>query len=179
LTQNRHASSSALMCTTFFPSKGARLTVQFNLFKPAPCSTALLSTSWTAPLVHPVANPSLNASLLEVRLFSEPPAYWPPPLPHPPLVAQDLVVLHHEVVEETAQGGGRRHSATLLAFGESGSLRGGHPATAMATTVGLPVAIGAQVGRQRRGLLPMVKQVRSCFPGVGSLGPLPDSASCC
>jgi hypothetical protein len=90
VTQNRHASSSHLMCTTFFLSKGARLTVQFNLFRPAPCSTALPSTSWTAPLVHPVANPSLNAPLLRSPTHFSPsllrtgrrPDIVPPPAGH-------------------------------------------------------------------------------------------------
>ena len=55
------------------------------------------------------------------------------------------MLLHHDVVEETAEGGRRRHSATLVAVGEAEGRHGGQPATAMAKTVGLPVAIAAQV----------------------------------
>lgn len=60
-------------------------------------------------------------------------------------LVQDMVLLHHDVVEETAGGGRRRHSATLVAVGESEGRHGGQPVTAMAKTVGLPVAIAAQV----------------------------------
>ncbi|CAM6098157.1 unnamed protein product [Calypogeia fissa] len=61
---------------------------------------------------------------------------------------QDLVLLHHEL--EVAFDGGptERHTATLLTLGETANSCGnspGGPQSAMARTVGLTVAIGAQL----------------------------------
>lgn len=62
---------------------------------------------------------------------------------------QDMVLLHHEM--EIAYQDGRpteKHSATLLEFGELGPPKNSpfqKPQTAMACTVGLPAAIGAQL----------------------------------
>ncbi|MEM6793163.1 MAG: saccharopine dehydrogenase C-terminal domain-containing protein, partial [Acidobacteriota bacterium] len=74
-------------------------------------------------------------------------------LPLPP-TARDLVVLHHEIearFEGGASPGRERILSTFVHHGEPGGL------TAMATTVGLPAALGARMlldGRlERRGCL--------------------------
>eukprot|EP00897_Mesotaenium_endlicherianum_P005729 jgi/Mesen1/5184/ME000257S04454 len=71
---------------------------------------------------------------------------------------QDMVLLHHELEVSYPDGRSReRHLSTLLAFGSSGGgiagaadERRAPAATAMATTVGLPAAIGAQLLLSKR-----------------------------
>lgn len=57
------------------------------------------------------------------------------------------MLLHHEL-DVVFDGSRERHTATLLAFGESvDSCGSGRPESAMARTVGIPAAIAAEVRR--------------------------------
>ncbi|XP_020090480.1 alpha-aminoadipic semialdehyde synthase isoform X2 [Ananas comosus] len=61
---------------------------------------------------------------------------------------QDMVLLHHEVEVEFPDDGPREnHRATLLEFGRT---KNGKTTTAMALTVGIPAAVGAQLLLQNR-----------------------------
>lgn len=56
-----------------------------------------------------------------------------------------MVLLHHELTI-AFDGSKERHTATLIAFGDSGDSCGpGRSETAMARTVGIPAAIAAEV----------------------------------
>lgn len=60
-------------------------------------------------------------------------------------IMQDMVLLHHEL-DVAFDGSRERHTATLLAFGETAdSCCSGRPESAMARTVGIPAAIAAEV----------------------------------
>ncbi|GJM87063.1 hypothetical protein PR202_ga02981 [Eleusine coracana subsp. coracana] len=61
---------------------------------------------------------------------------------------QDMVLLHHEIEVEYADGRPKeKHQATLLEFGK---VEDGRSTTAMALTVGIPAAIGAQLLLQNK-----------------------------
>lgn len=59
------------------------------------------------------------------------------------IYGQDMVLLHHEIEVEFPDGRPmENHRGTLLEFGRT---KNGKTTTAMALTVGIPVAIGALV----------------------------------
>jgi hypothetical protein len=61
------------------------------------------------------------------------------------VLTQDMVLLHHEL-DVTFDGSRERHTATLLAFGETADgCSSTRPESAMARTVGIPAAIAAEV----------------------------------